>query len=109
MICFNSDGSMQTKINACFCENCLIRDFINCVDEKGAFIPAQCSNKFPDSESSESDDSDDSDDGFDNDLDEMEQYKLRANSVYNYKLITINQTVQQGNIIALYSQPTAFE
>ena len=67
-----------------------IRDFINCVDEKGTFIPAQCSNKFPDSESSESDDSDDSDDGFDNDLDEMEQYKLRANSVYNYKLIIIN-------------------
>ena len=57
----------------------------------------------------QSDDSDDSDDGFDNDLDEMEKYKLRANSVYNYKLITINQTVQQGNIIALYSQPTAFE
>ena len=50
----------------------------------------QCPNKFPDSESSESDDSDDSDDGFDNDLDEMEQYKLRANSVYNYKLIIIN-------------------
>ena len=50
----------------------------------------QCSNKFPDSESSESDDSDDSDDGFDNDLDEMEHYKLRANKVYNYKLTIIN-------------------
>ena len=46
---------------------------------KNVFIHAQCSNNFPDSESSESDDSDD--DRFDHDLDEMEQYKLRANSV----------------------------
>ena len=64
MMCFNSDGSMQTKIDVCSCENCLIRDFINCVDENGVFIPAQCSNLFPDSES-ESDDSDDY--GFDED------------------------------------------
>ena len=66
---------------------------------KDVFIHAQCSNDFPDSESSESDDSDD--DRFDHDLDEMEQYKLRANSVI--------EIVMQGNIIALYLPPTAFE
>ena len=70
MIYFTSDGSMQTKINFCVCENCLIRDFIDCVVEKGVFIPAQWSNEFSDSESSEKDGSDD--DGFNDDLDEME-------------------------------------
>ena len=55
-------------------------------------------NEFPDSESSESDDSDD--DGFDDGFYEMEQYKLRIISVIE---------IQQGNIIALYSAPTAFE
>ena len=54
--------------------------FYNCVDEKGVFIPAQYSNQFPDSKSSESDNSDDDD--FDNDLDEIEQDKLWANSVF---------------------------
>ena len=70
MIYFTSDGSMQTKINFCACENCLIRDFIDCVVEKGVFIPAQWSNEFSDSESSEKDGSDD--DGFNDDLDKME-------------------------------------
>ena len=65
-IYFNSDGSMQTKISV--------------VDKKDVFIPAQCYNEFPGSEYSESDDSDD-DDGFDDDLGQMEQYELRANSV----------------------------
>ena len=71
---------METKINVYFCENCLIWDFINSVYEKGVPIPAQCSIEFSDSEYSDSDGSDDH--GFDNDLDEMEQYKLRANSVF---------------------------
>ena len=54
--------------------------FYNCVDEKGVFIPPQYSSQFPDSKSSESDNSDDDD--FDNDLDEIEQDKLWANSVF---------------------------
>ena len=96
---FQPDGSMQTKINVCSSENCLIKDLINFADEKGVFTPAQCSNEFPDSESSERDDSDY--DGFDDDFDKMEQCKLRANSV--------TEIAQQGNIMALYSPQTAFE
>ena len=96
---FQPDGSMQTKINVCSSENCLIEDLINFADEKGVFTPTQWSNEFPDSESSERDDSDY--DGFDDDLDKMEQCKLRANSV--------TEIVQQGNIMALYSPQTAFE
>ena len=53
-------------------------EILSTVVEKGVFIPVQWSNEFPDSESSEKDDSDD--DGFNDDLDEMEQCKLRANS-----------------------------
>ena len=62
------------------------------------WTPLQAMNEFPDSESSESDDS--GDDGFDDGFYEMEQYKLRIISVIE---------IQQGNIIALYSAPTAFE
>ena len=41
MILFDSDGSVQTKINICSCPHCLVGDFINCVDEKGKFFPVQ--------------------------------------------------------------------
>ena len=109
MICYHSDGSIEIKINVCSCENCFIRDFVNCIDEKGTFIPAKHFDNGPsDSESLESeDDSDDDydddndDDGSENDEEETEQYELQANSVF--------EVVKQRNIIALYSPPTAFE
>ena len=54
MICYHSDGSIEIKINVCSCENCLIGDFVNCIDEKGTFIPAKHFDNEPsDSESSQ--------------------------------------------------------
>ena len=82
MICYHSDGSIEIKINVCSCENCLIGDFLNCIDEKGTFIPAKHFDNEPsDSESSESE-GNSVDDGPENKEEEIEQYKLRANSVF---------------------------
>ena len=67
----------------------MIGDFVNCIDEKGTFIPAKHFDNEPsDSESSESeDDSDDDyddDDGSENDEEETKQYKLQANNVLKW-------------------------
>ena len=72
MICYHSDGSIEIKINFCSCENCLIGDFVNCIDEKGTFIPAKRFDNEPsDSESSESED--ESDDDYDDDGSENDE------------------------------------
>ena len=106
IICYHSDGSIEIKINVCYCKNSFIGDFLNCIDEKATFIFAKHFDNEPsDSESSDSDDDydddDDDDDGSENDEEETEQYELRANSVF--------EVVKQENIIALYSPPSAFE
>ena len=80
----------------------MIGDFVNCIDEKGTFIPAKHFDNEPsDSESSESEDDSDDDDGSENDEEETQRNELRAKNAF--------EVVKQGNIIALYSPRSAFE
>ena len=94
MVAFHPDGSIQTKVNICSCDECITGDFINCTLELGVKI---CHRNVDESdgESDEECEYEDEDDG------STEQYELRADSVLD--------VVQAGSYIALFSPPNALE
>ena len=102
MICFNPDGSIQTKINVCSCDNCMSGDFLNCYDEQGLYFPPQLTCQQEDSEDDSVDDDTSVGDDDESDADEdCEAYEIRANNVI--------KIVENDTVIALYSPPNSVE
>ena len=99
MICFHSNGSIQTKINICSCENCNSGKFIQYLNEAGII---RMSATYYDSYHSDADDDEDTDDEFEEDVANVddEQYEIRRSNV---------DIIQIGNTIALYSPPNSIE
>ena len=81
MICFHPDWSIQTKQNICSCLNCIQGGFITCIEEKGSFLHNKQAADNSSYSSSESDEEIESDDIDCEEDDDMEIYKMRANSV----------------------------
>ena len=99
MISFFHDGSVQTKINICSCEECLKGEFVKCSYEAGkSQVINDCSD---DEECSEFD----SDEEIENeDLcyeDVIEENEIRADCVID--------VVQPGSHVALYSSLESFK
>ena len=96
MICFKPNGSYCTKVNICSCQNCLLGEFLDCVNETGKYVTSGCHDEY-DSESGDSDACDHVEIG---DISEegLEVYELRSNSVIDI--------VQNNTVIALYSHQT---
>ena len=85
MICFNSDGSIFSKVNICSCKECL----------EGKGRGAGDSDEETDSEK------DDEDDEIREEEDDLEQYELRSEDVVHL--------VEPGNAVALFSPSSALE
>ena len=97
MISFSPDGSMQTKINICSCEECLKEAFTKCSYEVGKKIYFSDSIYYEDSKEF------DSDDEAKNDTFEIvtEENEIRRECVMD--------AVNQGSFVALYLSPDSPE
>ena len=100
MICFKPDGTILTKVNICSCSDCLEGNFLDCCVQKGRLVMVGNETKEDDysADSEVEYDYDESQDIVD---DETELYEIQSDAVV--------QVVLPGNVIALFSPPSALE
>ena len=95
MFSFFPNGAVQSKVNICSCESCLVGEFTKCDKEPGGLV-----NRADDADSSSGSEELEEDDGAEID-DETEAIELRGDTVLG--AITV------GNVIGLLTPPNCHE
>ena len=89
MFSFFPSGEVQSKVNICSCEECLVGKFTQCVTEPGKIVQHAYEGYSDDSDSNDFE----ADDGAESEDDETEAIELRGG--------TILEAIAVGNIIGL--------
>ena len=96
ILVFKPDGSIQSKVNLCSCEQCIKGDLIYCKCEKGVLI---CNG---DAESDEEEE-DDNENGV---VQTSNDKEVEENEMYGSNILDVITT---GSVVALYSDENARE
>ena len=117
MIAFSPNGQIQTKINICSCEECIVGNFVKCNEEQGKFVFSEDGDSESESDREEESDSDreeesdsdreeESDSDREEESDSDDEEEMEENEILPEVMF---DEISIGSCIALYSDTNSWE